>query len=288
MKKDSLNEEKEKALAADAALTDYSLDSLLSADHRIKTLVYDEADVYTITTKYGYQTNIVFERGEGIETISVGDRSMWQIIPSANRLFIRPMEENVTTNMTVLTNRRSYQFDLKSLGPEKSGSNIYVAKFSYQENEPTPQPTWRPAPALPVIAAPAPVITAPAPVVTRMATPVATIAPTPVVTDLPAVSGTSGPGITQPVRPNYSYTYSGPDELAPQQVYDDGRTTFVKFRAPHPPFPKAYAVDDTGREEPVPYTVKSDMMVLDVVLGTLLLKSPQGTVTVYNEMLNPK
>lgn len=103
------------------------------SDQRMKQMAYNEGDVYTITTKYGYQTNIVFSPKEDIETISVGDKSVWQIIPSGNRLFIRPMEEDVTTNMTVLTNKRSYQFDLKSLGPAQTEGNIYVASFVYPE-----------------------------------------------------------------------------------------------------------------------------------------------------------
>lgn len=104
-----------------------------SSDQRIKQLAYNEGDVYTITTKYGYQTNIVFSAKEDIETISVGDKSVWQIIPSGNRIFIRPMEEDVITNMTVLTNKHSYQFDLKSLGPAQSEGNIYVATFVYPD-----------------------------------------------------------------------------------------------------------------------------------------------------------
>jgi len=92
----------ENAWAAD------DMDPILSQqDSRIKLLPYDESDVYTITTRPGYQTNVVFGRGEEIQTISVGDRSFWQLIPAGNRLFIRPMNEDVSTNMTILTNRHS-------------------------------------------------------------------------------------------------------------------------------------------------------------------------------------
>ena len=167
------------------------------ADNRIKLLNYDESDVYTITTRYGYQTNIVFGAGEEVQTISVGDRSMWQIIPAANRLFIRPMEDNAITNMTVITNRHSYQFDLKSISTEKGSGNIYVAKFVYPD-------AVRPAPA------PRPAAVSPA---------IAYYEPPP-------------PGITggRPSHPNYNYTFSGPDNLAPQQVYDDGKSTHIKYR----------------------------------------------------------
>jgi type IV secretory pathway VirB9-like protein len=40
------------------------------------------------------------------------------------------MQENISTNMTLITNLRSYEFDLQSVN-EKSESNIYVARFTY-------------------------------------------------------------------------------------------------------------------------------------------------------------
>src|SRR5690606_34117983 len=137
-----------------------------------------------------------------IETISMGDRSLWQIIPSGHRLFIRPMDDGVTTNMTVLTNKHSYQFDLKSLTSEETDM-VYVARFIYPDTR-----KERPAPPM--------VMKSPPPPPQHM--------PPPMVMQVP-----EGPGVTQPVHPNYNYTYSGPDELAPLQVYDDGRSTFIRY-----------------------------------------------------------
>ncbi len=46
------------------------------------------------------------------------------------------MEDGAQTNMTLLTNKHSYQFDLKSLAADaKSGGNIYVARFIYPDDE---------------------------------------------------------------------------------------------------------------------------------------------------------
>ena len=83
-------------------------------DSRIKTFVYNPNEVFTLTTHYGYQSNIEFAEKETIETVSVGDRVAWQIIPAGRRLFLRAQEENARTNMTVVTNLRAYQFDLLS------------------------------------------------------------------------------------------------------------------------------------------------------------------------------
>ena len=129
-------------------------------DSRIKTYVYNANDVFRIMTYYGYQMNIEFGGEEEIETVSVGDRTGWQITPGTNRLFIRAMNDEAHTNMTVITNERTYQFDLYSSPPGQEGWDelVYVVRFyypgdkenqvaSYQPQKPmAPMPAAFPAP----------------------------------------------------------------------------------------------------------------------------------------------
>ena len=257
---------------------------VLPSDSRIKTLMYDELDVYTIKTKYGYQTNLVFAPGEEIQTISVGDRSLWQLIPSGNRLFIRPMEENVITNMTLITNRRSYQFDIKSVAANEN-DNIYVAKFIYPDRFESAAPLMPPV----SMPAPAPVAT-PAP--ETKASVIGTVPPpAPGATPAPLSSATgpiAGPGITEPVNPNYSYTYSGPDELAPLQVYDDGKSTYIKYRDPYQPLPNAYMIEADGSEKLTTVYQRDKVMLIDAVASKWVLRHSTGAITIYNEMLSPR
>jgi len=239
---------------AQAAMADSS-DPLNSSDKRIQIMPYEETEVYTITTRYGYQTNIVFGPNEEVETISVGDRSPWQIIPSGNRIFIRPMQEDVITNMTVLTNKHSYQFDLKSLAMDITEGNIYVAQFAYQKRKSKLSNEA--------------LITAPA------------SNASPSVSDSTLSTGSSAP-------PNYNYTYSGADALAPQQVYDDGKYTYIRYQAAMlEPLPSVFTVDSRGQETPVNFAVKEDTLRVSVVSGEILLKNKDGEVRIFNEKLNP-
>jgi type IV secretion system protein VirB9 len=109
----------------------------LTVDNRIKTYTYNENDVYKLLVNYGYQTVIEFSKNEKIVTISLGDNYSWKITPSSNRLFIKPMEENINTNMTVITNKRTYHFDLFSekLLKEKLKELVYVLRFFYPSEE---------------------------------------------------------------------------------------------------------------------------------------------------------
>ncbi|MFW0778265.1 MAG: TrbG/VirB9 family P-type conjugative transfer protein [Rickettsiales bacterium] len=259
------------ALAAPAQTALANADDItLPVDSRIKVLLYDESDVYTITAKYGYQTNLVFSKYEEIQTISVGDRSLWQIIPSGNRLFIRPMDDDVTTNMTVLTNRRSYQFDLKSLSDSDKDKPIYVARFKYPEDFRKPKKPGSPPPP-------------PRPDMMPEMPPMPGMKPPPA----------SNAGGFRPLPPNmeamnnYNYTYAGPDALAPVKVFDDGNSTFIKHRKGTTSIPEVF-VRKNGTEQAVSYYIKGDMMVVSAVAGELILRHDNQTVNVYNEMLNPR
>jgi len=245
----------------------------LPSDERIKLLAYDEGDVYTITTKAGYQTNIVFGANESINTISVGDRSLWQIIPAANRLFIRPMQQGISTNMTILTNKHSYQFDLKSLSTEeKNAAPIYVAKFVYPGNRSMgrpPMPMNAPPPPPPSPAGP------PAPL-------------PPVIEEMPPAAPALAPKpAAKTAYPNYNYTYSGPDELAPLQVFDNGETTFIKYVKLPDPLPEIYTVDMAGKRSLMVAEKQDSMLAVHVIASTLAVQHKSGTIMVYNEMLNP-
>jgi len=217
-------------------------------DSRIKTFVYNENDVFTLTTHYGYQSNIEFAKNERIETVSLGDRVAWQIVPAGRRLFVRPQEENVTTNMTVITNKRAYQFDLRAeAGQLKPNAQLaYVVRFYYPEDmmanlagQQPPIPAAAQIPAAPAVPRVAPSYSSPAPAMAPI-----TSAPLP-----PAASGqvapqrfsalpqqpraaASAPSVGQPAAPsvNLNYTYTGPDNIAPLKVFDDGKVTFFRFQ----------------------------------------------------------
>lgn len=221
-------------------------------DSRIKTFVYNEYDVYSIYTQYGYQTNLEFAHNEEIVTVSVGDRIGWQIVPVGHRLFIRPMEEGARTNMTVITTERAYQFDLTSSKSEKlkpSEELSYVVRFYYPEEDERLRLSPPPAPTAPQSAMDAP---------------------------SPAEA---------PAPYNYEYTFTGPDALAPRKVYDDGRRTYLKL--PGAAVPGIFAVGPDGKEYPARAARAPDGMVLvDAVAPKMVLRySESEFVCIYNEKM---
>lgn len=120
-----------------AALALLAATSVVAApDSRIRTLAYDANEIVKIHGKTGIQSTIEFAPDEKIENVAVGDSSAWQITPNrrASLLFVKPLNARSRTNMTVVTDRRTYMFDL--VAGEKSGSAVYALKFSYPNEKP--------------------------------------------------------------------------------------------------------------------------------------------------------
>ncbi|WP_218814686.1 TrbG/VirB9 family P-type conjugative transfer protein [Rickettsiella endosymbiont of Dermanyssus gallinae] len=109
---------------ANAALVPRSV----TADRHIKIVNYDPNNVVMIQGAYGYETHIVFAPDEEVQNISIGDSVAWQAAPVKNNLFIKPTTAS-KTNMTVLTNVHSYNFQLDS--NDAKISPTYQLKFNY-------------------------------------------------------------------------------------------------------------------------------------------------------------
>ena len=228
----------------------------ITTDSRIKTLVFSPNEVFTITTHYGYQSNIEFGPKEFIDTISVGDRVAWQITPAGRRLFIRAQVENAHTNMTVITNQRAYQFDLRSSAADAvfgSEELTYVVRFFYPEDAAAGMSP--PAPPRVVSMTPAP--------------------------STPTPTGSIPSAIITPAF-NYRYTYSGAGAAAPVKIFDDGKSTFFKFSGNVSP--KISVITAKGETLDVPTRRTNDGLVaVNVVAQRFGIRSGNEQVLVYNE-----
>ncbi|MEQ5736343.1 P-type conjugative transfer protein VirB9 [Providencia alcalifaciens] len=115
-------------------------------DNRMQYLSYNANDVTTIKAKAGFATLINFSEKETISDIAVGFQQGWEVVDSANKIFIKPkayqadnqvVEPQLNiwdTNLLVTTNLNIYSFDLILL-EESSKDNAYVVRFSYPEDK---------------------------------------------------------------------------------------------------------------------------------------------------------
>ena len=104
------------------------------ADSRIRTAVYDGNEVYRIHGFVGYEIDIQFEPGEYFVGIGTGDIEGVSFVSQDNHLFIKPKAKRVSTNLTVVTTRRPYQFAYTASAlspPDRDGDMIFAVRFSY-------------------------------------------------------------------------------------------------------------------------------------------------------------
>lgn len=220
------------------------------SDSRIKTLVFSESEVFKVVLHYGYQSNIEFAKNESVEAISMGNTYAWQVTPVENRIFLKPLEPEAHTNMTVITDKRTYQFDIASRMPESGGVDdelVYVVRFYYPEAQDFDAPP-------------------PAKGVERRR---------------------MTPDVVQPQKGyNFEYTLSGQGSFAPIKIFDDGRQTNFQFPNNNANIPYIFMVNPDGTEQRLAYSREGEYIVVPGVAGKFTLRLGQELVCVFNEKIS--
>lgn len=219
-------------------------------DSRIRVMVYNPDDVFKFTGYYGYQASIELARDEEVVSISMGDTTALQIVPAGHRVFIKPMEQDATTNMTLITNKRTYFFELyaEETLDIRDPAMVFNVKFLYPDEEDEEH--------------------------------IRTFASGSVI----------GPDLSHPEIFNFHYSISGNEEVAPIKIFDDGEFTYLQFRDKNNEIPAIFAVDEDLRESMVNFRLdpnNSNMVVIEQVFQKLSLRSGKKIVCIFNESFRP-
>jgi len=215
----------------------------LGTEKKFRSYIYNPNEVYRYVGHYTYQGFIEFEEGELISTITMGDPTLWLFDHIGNRLFLKPVgEDNSETNMTVITNRKIYHFEL--MAKEASGINdedlIFVAKFIYPNQKEKNIVQFPPKPK----------------------------------SDLPDMRDLS--------IYNFNYQYTGERGIAPLKVFDDGEFTYFQFSKKNAEIPAIFSVDADGFESLVNFRAVENYIVVERVVAQYTLRNGNDIVCVYN------
>jgi type IV secretion system protein VirB9 len=113
------------------------------ADPRVRTITYDAGQVYRFGVAQRYQLTLVFDPDEQVENVALGDSESWQVTLNGrgDALFIKPLRSSGPTNMTVITDRRLYSFELSQIGGLAPDTPFTVRFKGAAETAASPQPT---------------------------------------------------------------------------------------------------------------------------------------------------
>lgn len=219
-------------------------------DSRIRIMVYNPDDVFKFTGYYGYQASIELAKDEEVISISMGDTTAWQLVPAGYRIFIKPIEQDATTNMTLITNKRTYFFELyaEETTDIRDPDMVFNVKFIYPDEEEGDD--------------------------------IRTFTKT----------TTGGPDLTKPESLNFLYSISGNEEIAPIKIFDDGEFTYLQFRDKNNEIPAIFAVDDDLRESMVNFHLdpkNNNLIIVEQIFKKLTLRAGKKIVCIFNEAFKP-
>ncbi|ASS60516.1 conjugal transfer protein TrbG [Rhizobium leguminosarum bv. viciae] len=196
-------------------------------DPRVRSLPYSAEQVFLVTGTYGMVTTILFGTDEEITQVVAGDTVSWQILTSADRrsLTLKPMEKDASTNLSVVTTRRTYSFDLRVNDSKAIQNQTFKLQFTYPEDAGLKGTAelWKQA---------------------------------------QDAAGNSNLKNIRRDKVNYDYGFKGSDAAKPLWVFDDGLKTFMKFTGD---IPAIFIVDRKRRESLVNYRREADYIVIDSV-----------------------
>jgi len=226
-------------------------------DERLQTLVYDETAVVRIEGKVKVQTTIKFAPDEAIENVAIGDSTAWQVQPNKAQtiLFVKPLEPAARTNMTVVTDKRTYLFDLVA---NSKAAPLYVLQFRYPELEKAAEEARLAAAA-----------EAEAEALRAAANP----------TELAAAGDPYA--VADPASLNFAWASAGASELLPTRAYDNGDAVFLTWPR-GTAIPAILVTNEDGDEGPINFTVRGETIVVDGVPPQIILRSGRDTATLTN------
>ena len=224
-------------------------------DPRIKVLNYDPNSVHVYTGFYGYQSSIVFEDGENIEMVSMGDSTAWQLVPQGNRLMLKPIDDDAATNVTVITSKRVYHFEFHAdeassiSDPDIAFEVRFQYPFSYEG-------------AVAATSGGGGSFSG-----TRQYSEI----------EIPDVAAEFD-------NLNFRYMVSGSERIAPIMAFDDGEFTYIKYSRSSD-FPAAFLVNEDGYESLVNFKSRDGYMVVERVGSVFTLRYGNEIACLFNEAI---
>ena len=227
-------------------------------DERIRVVPYDANQVVEILTAVGNPTLIQFEDDETVldankGMIGMGDAKAWSVGPKGSNIMLKPAATAPDTKLLVVTTKRTYAFEIKSVSKKSVVPPTLIIRFDYPDSK------AKMAQAIDQ---------------KRLA----------IATRLGHIAGKDGTSANR----NVNYMKQGDESLAPSAVEDDGRFTFMRFDSTRE-LPVIYKILPDGTEALTNFHMDSDSgtMVVHEVAAKFILRFGSAVLAIRNDGFNP-
>lgn len=208
---------------------------------RLVRFVYDKNRSYDIITRPNAVTDIQLGSNETLDAFVLGDTVQWIYDEATGHVLIKPTRENLFTSATIITNKRTYQLQLRSMPVD--GNWYQRVSWEY-----------------------------PKLVIARKNLVKKAQAEEKRISDLSA-----GP-ISSPENLNFKYSVKGKAAFKPVAVFDDGRFTWIQLPKSLQEVPAAFISDKSGKHVLVNYVIKGDFIVVQRLAKKIVLKTGSSEV----------
>lgn len=225
-------------------------------DPRVRVVEYNPMNVVRLATFYGVSTHIQFADDEVIKDVAIGDDQAWKVVDRRNHLFIKPQALKADTNVTVITDRRAYQFALTVQQRSRKDATawadpnlIFSLRFRYPDDEAKKR---------------------------RLEAKKA---------DRKDQLREIKDKLTDATQAgqNFDYWVAGSNEISPTAARDDGRFIYLTF-SNNRDMPAVYSVDKKGQEALINTNViNGNTIVIQRLVRSLILRKGDEVASVVNK-----
>jgi type IV secretion system protein TrbG len=223
----------------------------VARENRIVRYTYSPDVIFRVFTRPTLHTHIELGEDEGLKEKPVlGDTLEWSASGGPRNLYIKPRHDGIETSMTVVTNKRVYQFQLIA-GKAEDGKQqplFQKVSFDFPDRE--------------------------AEIKMRLD---ADLARETAETD--RLNAQIVAPNTDPASLNFNYEIQGEATFKPTAVYNDGKFTYL--RLPNiQDAPAVFLLDAAGNPSLINYKIKDNLIIVERVAKSLLLKIGPAEVRV--------
>jgi len=226
-------------------------------DSRVRVVDYNPLNVIKLATFYGVSTHVQFADGETIKDVAVGDDQAWKVAPRGNHLFIKPTAIEADTNLTIVTDKRTYQFALvvqphpiKDAKAWTDPNLIFSLTFRYPDEDAAKLAANEKKAAQQLV-------------------------------DNKVQSKLAASVGKKDSDKNYNYWVAGSTEISPTSAFDDGRFIFLAF-SNNRDMPAIFEVDKEGNESLINTNVVGNTIVIQRMIPELILRKGKSVASVVN------
>jgi type IV secretion system protein VirB9 len=212
-------------------------------DARIRTVYYEQTQVYRLYGFAGFELDLVFGSDEKFVGLSAGDPQALIYSAHANVLTLRPKAASVHTNITVTTSLHRYYFEYSATDrrPQDSDDVMYAVRFTYP----------------------------PAPVKVHGPTAAEIVS-----TELERAE--------RAAPQNVDYWYCGSPELKPIAASDNGLETRLTFGA-RSELPAIFVLNDDGSESLINFSIDQGDVIVQRIARRFILRRGKLIGCIVNE-----